>query len=588
MRFVISSVLLCLSLSAQAFYPSCVVDKTSFCGPWAATTAYERGRCVIPTAGVSGYVFEKTDNNQENSGGSEPDWAACTTTCSDGDVTWTRRTYNTTSGYVADQDTTTFNTYYNSIVSLMNTYNLNCIRLNSYSAAVVNQAWYAARLEALLDTLSSNSMKAIYVVGNPTNAAWDETGDGAGGAAETYDGVYGHSALYGVIYGDEPTTAASVTSYATGVAAIKNDYPSMKVMTSMIAEEFSVDDHQRNIQSIAESPAGTYTITTDYDMMGINLSGAAIVIAGTSAHNDNDYAYSSGVESSTIVVTNATSGRGNQAGAGGTIYCTSCRELSWYKSAWASIANTMRLARYYPVRETAGLRDADYNASDVTNPPSTVWSIMEQANATDYLAYMGSLGETNGGDGISKDAANFRRQSTAKENIVQAHLAMANGARGLLWFAMQTHLSGAEDILGFTTKALAPVAARDSSYPIDGISTIGGYIESNSTLLENHDRAGFYIASDNADVEVYPRIDPTTGFYYGYVVNTDTENAENATVTVGNPALVNSATDIYTGTTVTGSSGALSVSLAAGQGMFLKLNQGPPTGYRFRSLHSRR
>lgn len=472
-----------------------------------------------------------------------------------------------------------FEAYYSTMLDIMQSCNMNLVQLQPFNDTLLpvnGTAWYAARIEWFADQLAAAGMKFIYKVGNPSTASWDKVG-----AGETYHSVYTHAALYKLVFGDEPKTQADLTTFASGVGVINAAYAAIEVITGTIGDEMPSASVIRNIQSITESPAGTYKIVMDYASIGTDgIDGSvSVVVAGTASH-DGTYTYSTEEGASdhptippSITVTGA-GGTGNQAAPGGTVTVTDGRNTDWYDAAWTTLGTVTRYVRFYPVRRTYGLTPSDYHKDKMAVSPQETWETIESMSALPYIAIIQAQGDGGADDGISKDYSNFRRLSTESEMMIQAHLALANGARGIMIFSLQTLEAGTGNIGMYDEDLSAAIITRDSSYPIDGAKRIGEIVnnQTNAEILLNHVAGSHTVASDNENIVAYPRSYGSTN--YLYLINTNADSSETATVTATLTSCPSRLLDIFTGTyyPFSCSVGSLTVSitLPAGTGVMLK------------------
>jgi len=232
---------------------------------------------------------------------------------------------------------------------------------------------------------------------------------------------------------------------------------------------------------------------------------------------------------------------------------------------WNTLHSKVRFARFYPLRRTYDL--ASLNAAKMRMPFDVWASRMEAFSDVPWWYIAQTFGK-----GVEKSAASYWRFPTSAELNAMTHIALANGARGIIGYALQDH-SGYQ---GLVDEQLNPRRARDGSVPLEQYRRLGALAMANAPLLLRHQRAAFgVVASDEALLAV-PRYDPGNGARYLYLVNKDTENALTATVTLQGVANLRGAFDQYTGaaqsgTPIAGAAMQFRVNLAPGEAQFWAL-----------------
>lgn len=232
--------------------------------------------------------------------------------------------------------------------------------------------------------------------------------------------------------------------------------------------------------------------------------------------------------------------------------------------SWSELHSEIRFARYYPMRRSY----------DFLHPYQNKMMMSFQ----DWAANMGAIEETpwwyiaqTFGKGLDKSVASYWRLPTANELNVMIHVALANGARGIIAYALQDHEG---QYIGLVNQNLVPNTARDKSVPLHQFAKIGALVEANGPLLLRHIRGNFKILINIPEILAVPRIDVLDGKRYVYLVNLDTENIVEGTLTVQNK--IPRATDIYTGRTIEGHTAGImsvhfSVKLGPSEAQFLQL-----------------
>lgn len=237
---------------------------------------------------------------------------------------------------------------------------------------------------------------------------------------------------------------------------------------------------------------------------------------------------------------------------------------------WSRLDTEVRLARHYPIRRTYDLRNW---YRDKMKFPFDQWAaLMESSEDSAWWCVLQTFGK-----GIESSEASFWRFPTAAELSAMMHIAVANGARGIIGYSLQDH---DKHLQGLVDAQLQPRVARDGSVPLTEYRRFGAIVRQHAALLARHKRAEFSINTDSADIVAVPRVDPKSRTRYLYVVNKNTEVRVEATVSVSIPSAL--ATDLYTGATPDveaqdASSTTLRLQLQPGEGQLWRLQSGNGT-----------
>lgn len=248
-------------------------------------------------------------------------------------------------------------------------------------------------------------------------------------------------------------------------------------------------------------------------------------------------------------------------------------ERDFAQQAWATLRTDILFARHYPIRRQYDLVNW---SRDKLALPFEAWStVMERyADQRSWWFIMQAFGR-----GIPKTDASYWRLPTVGEIAAMSHIALANGARGIIAFCLQTF-----DIekAALVDADLRPMAAYDGSFPLQGMQQMGGLVEKHAAFLLRHKRDSFTVHASNADVVVVPRFDPLDASRYVYAVNKNTTQKRDAIINFTvNPDVAN-AVDMYTGlsaaVTLGTTEGRFQTTLAPGQGQLWRLVPAtPPT-----------
>ncbi len=233
--------------------------------------------------------------------------------------------------------------------------------------------------------------------------------------------------------------------------------------------------------------------------------------------------------------------------------------------AWSSLRAPVRAARFYPLRKTYDLqrwpRDKMTRAFDA-------WAReMELAAETPWWYVAQAFGQ-----GTAAVEQSYWRLPTAAETTAMLHIALANGARGVIGYAAQDH---SVKFIGLVDEHLHARRAWDGSQPLHAWRDLGALVSAHAGLLSRHRRADFVRDVSGDDVVAIARIDPQDGAQYVYIVNKNTQAAATGVLQVAPTAGRAFATDVYAReprAQALAAEGTLSWSLAPGEGKLLKLS----------------
>lgn len=256
-------------------------------------------------------------------------------------------------------------------------------------------------------------------------------------------------------------------------------------------------------------------------------------------------------------------------------------DKSFLTSTWAELESTgatlYRTSRLYPIMRAYDTASATFYKDKFYYDVHRAWKEFANADTSNWIGIVQSYGgyvtaDLPAEDGITPGHGNFRYLPTSKQIQVMAHSIMANGASGVLYWPLQTHFNSNEStrFIGVIDDDLTTYnTAFDGTRPIDGISAISTMIaNAGNSLMEGHASGSHFVATDNIDVKVTSR--SYAGDNYTYVVNIDDKNSNTAGITLGDyPATL---TDVFSANNqqYSAKGGQASITLSAGQGMFLK------------------
>lgn len=235
-------------------------------------------------------------------------------------------------------------------------------------------------------------------------------------------------------------------------------------------------------------------------------------------------------------------------------------------TVWAAVRAETLFARHYPIRRTYDL--TNWYREKISLPLENWATVMERyAAGRPWWFILQTFGR-----GTAKTHASYWRLPTVDEVEAMTHIALANGARGVVAFCLQTF--GIEKAALVDVK-LRPMAAHDGSFPLNAMRNLGALTQQHAALLLRHQTDSFSVRSSAVDVLVMPRRDPLDGSRYVYAVNKNTVQAQDTTIRFEASMVYDHAVDVFTDHRVqvmASASGAqFAAVLAPGQGRFWRL-----------------
>lgn len=240
------------------------------------------------------------------------------------------------------------------------------------------------------------------------------------------------------------------------------------------------------------------------------------------------------------------------------------------RQAWAAMGAEILFSRHYPIRRRYDL--VNWSRDKMALPLEEWSAVMEHyADKRPWWFIMQTFGR-----GVAKSDASYWRLPSADEIEGMTHLALANGARGIIAFCLQSF-----DIekAALVDGQLRPMAAHDGSFPLHAMRQLGELVQTHAAYLLRHTRAAFSVRSKQSDVVLVPRLDPADGSHLIYAVNKNSTQTRETAVYFTPATIVANAVDLYTGrnvpVTFVANEAAFETTLAPGQGQLWRLI--PPT-----------
>ena len=211
--------------------------------------------------------------------------------------------------------------------------------------------------------------------------------------------------------------------------------------------------------------------------------------------------------------------------------------------AWDILDSKILFARHYPYRRQYDL--LNWYKEKMKMPYQRWCAYMEDVSQDRQWWYIPQLF----GKGKEKSHKSYWRFPTSNELNAMIHTALAYGARGIIGWGMPSF-----DVKRKPTRKLLldenlkPEVARDGSIPLEQYGRIGRLVDQHSSLLLSHKKSDLAINNINTEIIAIPRIDPESGDNYIYIVNLNTESANNVDIDLPDLPDITTAQDIYTGT----------------------------------------
>lgn len=229
---------------------------------------------------------------------------------------------------------------------------------------------------------------------------------------------------------------------------------------------------------------------------------------------------------------------------------------------WRHLDADILFARFYPIRRTFDL--VEWSETKMVKPFEQWAADMERNAAGKPWWY---IMQTFGRD-VPPTAISYWRLPTESEISAQGHIALANGARGIVGFALQRF--GLERAALLDSR-LSPMQAHDGSTPLNAVRELGELIKIHTPFLLRHRRGTFQVNADVSDLTVVPRVDPSNNKRFVYVINRDSTQTSTGLVTVNGLRGVSALRELYTGRRIDNLSGvgaraSFTVSLPPGAG----------------------
>lgn len=239
--------------------------------------------------------------------------------------------------------------------------------------------------------------------------------------------------------------------------------------------------------------------------------------------------------------------------------------------AWATLRTNILFVRHYPIRRQNDLINWPRDKLALSFDAWT--TVMERyAEQRSWWFILQAFGR-----GVPKTPESYWRLPSNHEIEAMSHLALAQGARGIIAFCLQTF--GIEKA-ALVDADLRPMAAYDGSYPLHGMKHIGGIVEKHSAFLLRHKRDSFTVQASHADIVTVPRVDPFDQSRYVYAINKNTTQARETVIRFTLDLDVANAVDLYTGLSTAVTQNATGrqfpATLAPGQGQLWRLVSATP------------
>ena len=214
-------------------------------------------------------------------------------------------------------------------------------------------------------------------------------------------------------------------------------------------------------------------------------------------------------------------------------------DISQY--AWERLNSKVLFARNYVYRRNYGLINWYKEKMRMSFP---AWAAHMEVAADDKQWWFIPQLFGKGKQLIHKS---YWRFPTSAELNAVIHIALANGARGIVGWGIPTYDYSRKS----TRKMLLdnhfkPEVARDGTFPIEQYSIIGQLIIQHGDLLLHHVKSNISFDVDDERILSIGRMDPRNKLQYVYLVNMDTNDVVTTNIKLNNLGNINALTDLYT------------------------------------------
>lgn len=241
------------------------------------------------------------------------------------------------------------------------------------------------------------------------------------------------------------------------------------------------------------------------------------------------------------------------------------RNNDFTHQTWRRLNADILFARFYPLRRTYDL--VEWSEQKMAKPFEQWAADMERNAAGKPWWY---IMQTFGRD-VPPIHTSYWRLPTESEISALGHIALANGARGIVGFALQRF--GLERAALLNSR-LMPMVAYDGSTPLNAVRELGTLIKTHTPLLLRHRRGSFRVEVNMPELTVVPRLDPVGNKRFVYAINKDSTLMKSGVVTVNGANDFSAVQDLYTGRRINtlrvGSRTSFTVSLPPGAGQLLE------------------
>ena len=197
--------------------------------------------------------------------------------------------------------------------------------------------------------------------------------------------------------------------------------------------------------------------------------------------------------------------------------------------AWKRLNTDIKFARYYTFRREYYL--ADFNENKTKLRFDKWCEYMELVHNKKPWWF---IAQTFGHGKYKSHKDSYWRVPTYSEILAQHHLALANGARGIFNFSLQTFKKSKDkkiSNIGLMDDSFVPTRARDNSVGLNAVFHMAKLVNENQSFFKNHEKDKLKIYIDNDFIYVTSRfLKNEPNKKYIYAVNMNTESIESGII----------------------------------------------------------
>ena len=419
----------------------------------------------------------------------------------------------------------------------------------------------------LINLMADHNIDSVYSVGNPFNVNWDNIREGSATRQ-----LYFHPSVIALKMNDEPKSQADIDKIVSNQTFIKNQgQTELPFITALIGERFGdasipLDSGIGEAEGVSElfwAQAGTkkrfarhYQLRRDhlideFQIRRIVDTGDFTVNFSSDANNINlpSHGYDAGDIGRAIIV-DSTDTLPSDSATGAPLIVDHPYYISTINDSNNIEISAVQFGTSISFTSNGSGTHTLWDNNRKFRLLYAQWCEYMEDKAVESGVEWWNIPQAFGrGPALSED--NFWRIPTEAELATLMHLSLANGARGLMHFSMNTFSEGNPVNIGLvaahttTSDPFVKTQARDNSYPLDAVKKVGQLIEDNTDFYLDHTEFTANVTKSDDDLYIATR--QYLGDQYIYSINMNTEGTTTDTITFSNPCSCNAAKDLLTG-----------------------------------------